>query len=511
MAGENQQGGEQTGGAAPAPTAAPATQGGYGPMGPADVFDEPPAFAIPTDPPAAAPAPDANAKPEGQQQPPAAPAAPAAPQQQGQPPIPDAEISGYIGDTPTGTNAQRQQQAGGDNAGQAQPETQGQPKGGKRRQAKQDRFDAAISGAAEAQSEVASERRRRLASEAENRRLRQELDQARQPGTQPAAGVAPGTGAQPPAGAPAADTQPAAGSAAAQLKALKKPDFDEHDDTESYGKALDEYWAEHHRLQAAVTAEAAQASRRDTDQRDAARQAASADEAQWAENYGVMKAADDFEAVGKALAPLESPWANQQEFGQVRAPALDHFIRVNPKGGEVGLWLGRNAEKAKVLAELPGHPNQHRAHFIAWNRMARAFNDPIPVLDYMASEKGAKWFNDLGQLTTVDELIDSLAELRGRLAAVSVIREEDEHGGGPAPTVVSQAPPPGTPPQGTSTGGLQSDVHRYGGSTTDPKGISADFDKVFSSRWSKRFRDSQAVGAPAGGQVVVPQHAQLGL
>ena len=116
-----------------------------------------------------------------------------------------------------------------------------------------------------------------------------------------------------------------------------------------------------------------------------------------------------------------------------------------------------------------------------------------------------RWFNGLSSLRTMDQLVYELGQQEGRVAAVSTLRAEDERGGGPAPPVrTSQAPPPGTPPQGSSTGDLSNAVENFASEETD-----ATYDKVFTSRWAKRKSDAQAA-APAAASRLIPQRQQLG-
>ena len=406
--------------------------------------------------------------------------------------FPDAEHSGYDGDRRV-DQGQRQEER---DASEHVSEESSTSKGG-RKASKQSRYDAAIAGVSEAREETASERRRRLTVEAENEQLRRELADAKAGKTAAPTGDATGdrTTGQ------GQETDPNAGFT------LKKPvadDFDTHDEWET---ALEGYYEKLHAHRASTKAAAdARAAEQDRET-DAIRQRRAADEAQWNENRRVITEADDFKKVAEALAPIRSPWHDEKEFGQILAPALDHFLRVSPKGGEVGLFLGRNPEVAKALAQLPGHPNQHPLNMQAWDRMARGLKDPVSMLQFMASEPGQKWFTDLGTAQGgIEEVIDSIAEVRGRLAAVTALREQDaEGGGGTAPSVrVSQAPDPSTPPQGTSTGELTSVEENFNSAETD-----ANYDRIFDSRFKRRYADAQRVSPVAA--AVVPGRAQLGM
>ena len=414
-------------------------------------------------------------------------------------PFPDVEHAGFDGDRPI-QGGPPAADAGGEqrtDAGQAQED--GQPAGKGRRASKADRYDAAIAGASKAEEETAAERRARLAAEAENEQLRRELAEARAGG--PAAGTAGAAG-----GRPAGEATPPEGGAEATPPAeeLKKPESDDFNTQAEFETALDQYYDKLHSQKAASKKAADEKAAATAAREDAQRRQLSADRAQWTVNAEKMREADDFKKVAEALGKLQSPWYSQQEFGQTLAPALDHFVRVSPVGGDVGLWLGRNPEQAAALAKLPGHPRQHHVHMLAWDRMARSMESPIPMLEWMASENGTKWFSNLQTAQTVVELESRIANVIGRLAAVTALRQ-DERGGGPAPTArTSQAPPPGTPPQGTSTGEMSSAVESMEHGDTDP-----DYDKVFRSRFAKRQRDAMAAAGPPA--AVVPGRAQLGM
>lgn len=354
---------------------------------------------------------------------------------------------------------------------------------------KRARYEDVVKRASKAEEDLANERRLRVAREAEI----EEYRRARAP--------APASDAAKPAdaGAEPAPAKPAAASALPP-----KPKEEDFDTTEAWSQKLDEWYEARTAAQVDERLAAARSDAEKQQESDAAVRARSEIDATVRSNLEHFRKHEKADEMAAALSAVKSPWYEPLKHGDDMAKSLTHFTTRHAKGGEALVFLGQNPEKAQALANLSGHPERHPGHVRAWVNLTAVTKNPVKMLDFMSTENGGNWFEALGTLPEHQQLVE-IGSMEGRLAAVPA--PEAARRGGPAAGDVSKAPPPATPPRGTS--GTPAASSRMPTQFDGSKDSEPFADAEFERRMNRTFRDAAAAGSIVRPPVrrVVERHA----